>query len=244
MRMHQQHWLQHLFALLTSCVPSTCALCGTTDPTSLCEGCRKQFFSRPRSRCIRCAIPVFASAHTCGACLKHPPAFDRTFVAVDYAAPLDQLALTLKFGGRLNLAPLLAEMIQDAFYSTEQQIDLTLLTAVPLGRRRLAERGFNQALEIAKPLARALSVKLNARLVLRQRETDAQALLPPDARRKNMQRAFAVPDAMLPQIQGQHIGVIDDVITTGETLNAVAMTLKRAGAATVTNLVFARTPEK
>lgn len=180
----------------------------------------------------------------CGACLKHAPAFDTTIVATDYAPPVDQLVLALKFGNRLELAPLFASMLRDALLASPLTALPQLLTAVPLGPQRLAERGFNQALEIAKPLSRSIGVALNTRLVSRQRDTRAQAQLHDDERRSNMRNAFVVLPNAMDGLRGLHVGVIDDVMTTGETLNALAATLKRFGAARVTNLVFARTLQK
>jgi ComF family protein len=181
------------------------------------------------------------SGSVCGECLKRPPAFDATFVAVDYVPPVDQLVLALKFGHRLALAPLFARILHDALPQAQQTALPTVLTAVPLGPQRLLERGFNQALEIAKPLSRALGVKLDRGLVMRMRDTQAQAMLHPDERQKNIRGAFVIPDRATDRIRGQHIGLVDDVITTGETLNELAATLKRFGAARVTNFIFART---
>lgn len=181
-------------------------------------------------------------ATTCGQCLKAPPAFDATIVATDYAPPVDQLVLALKFGNRLELAPLFARMLHVATGSAQTTVP-ALLTAVPLGAERLAERGFNQSLEIARPLSRALGTPLDGRLVARTRDTRAQALLHPDERYKNIRNAFIVPAHKIDRVRGQHIGVIDDVMTTGETLNELAATLKRFGASRVTNLVFARTAQ-
>lgn len=178
---------------------------------------------------------------TCGDCLKQKPAFDATIVAADYAPPVDQLVLALKFGNRLELTPLMARMLRDALLQAQKLPLPALLTAVPLGSRRLVERGFNQALEIAKPLSRVVGIRLDARLIERQRETGAQSLLHPDERHSNMRRAFIVPSAAIDRIRGAHIGVVDDVLTTGATLNELADTLKRFGAARVTNFVFART---
>lgn len=169
------------------------------------------------------------------------PAFDATIAATDYTAPVDQLALGLKFGSRLDLAPMLGKMVAEAARHAQYPSIPTLLTAVPLGPRRLAERGFNQALEIAKPLSRELGIRLDARLVSRLRDTRAQALLHPDERHKNIRNAFLVEGNAIDLIRDRHIGVVDDVTTTGETLNELAATLKRFGAARVTNFVFART---
>ena len=191
-------------------------------------------------------IPTTAKEIRCGDCLKHKPAFDATVVASDYAAPADQLVLALKFGATLPLAPLLADMLRQALgHYGERGLPLpTLMTAVPLGPGRLQERGFNQSLEIARPLARALDVRLEPQLLVRLRDTQAQATLPNDERKRNMRRAFVVPTTAMNHVRGAHIGVVDDVITTGETLNEIAETLKRFGARRVTNIVFARTVSK
>ncbi len=202
---------------------------------------------RPR-RCVQCAMPIPTTAKEirCGDCLKNKPAFDATVVATDYAAPADQLVLALKFGATLPLAPLLADMLHASVqHYTERGLPLpTLMTAVPLGVRRLRERGFNQSLEIARPLARSLGVRLDPQLLVRLRDTQAQATLPNDERKRNMRRAFVVPTGTMNHVRGAHIGVVDDVITTGETLNEIAETLKRFGARRVTNIVFARTVAK
>jgi ComF family protein len=242
---HLRHWSQRLIARLPAAVPSSCALCGGTGDDAICDGCHIRFFSRRRHRCMQCAIPLpetsAAETTLCGECLKQPPAFDATIVAADYAPPIDQLVLGLKFGGRLALAPLFARMLRDALLQ-EQRRDLpALLTAVPLGAQRLAERGFNQALEIARPLSHALGIRLDPYMVSRLRDTDAQALLHPDERHRNIRHAFIVSNDAIDRVRGGHVGVVDDVITTGETLNELAATLKRFGAARVTNFVFART---
>jgi ComF family protein len=243
-----RHWSHHLLARLPAVMPSTCALCGTTGRDTVCEGCRTQFFGQQQPRCMQCAIPLpkinAASARLCGDCLKKPPAFDATVVAVDYAPPVDQLVLALKFGNRLALAPLFAHMLRDAILRTRGGALPAVLTAVPLGSRRLTERGFNQGLEIARPLSRLLGISLDAGLVARLRDTRAQAMLHPDERHKNIRNAFIVPDHRIDRVRGQHVGVVDDVITTGETMNELAATLKRFGAARVTNFVFARTLPK
>lgn len=238
-----RHWSHHVSALLSAVMPASCALCGDNGNTGLCKGCREQFL-QTRPRCRQCAIPLPYDAPNCGACLKQTPAFDATIVAADYAPPIDQLVLALKFGGRLELAPLFAGLIHDALCRVGLPDTSMLMIAVPLGQRRLTERGFNQALEIAKPLARSLGTQLKARAVVRQRDTVAQSLLHPDERHKNLRDAFAVCGSAAEHIRDRHIAVVDDVMTTGETLNALAVALKRAGAASVTNLVLARTPQK
>lgn len=237
-----RHWSRHILARLPAALPSACALCGEHGATALCDGCHARHFRQQRQRCVRCALPLSAASDTiCGVCLAHPPAYDATIAAADYAAPVDQLVLALKFGGRLELAPLFARMATEAAQRRPSPELPTLLTAVPLGPQRLAERGFNQALEIARPLSRALGARLDAKLVTRIRDTRAQALLHPDERRKNIRNAFLVNADAIDRVRGRHVGVVDDVMTTGETLDELAATLKRFGAARVTNIVFSRT---
>lgn len=243
MPLHFFEWTRHLAAGL----PSSCALCGVAVKDSLCPPCHARYFSRLRRRCEQCGLPLVDSTDAtlrCGECVQGLRAFDATVVVADYAAPVDQLVLALKFGGRLALAPLLGRMLRDAMLHERSAALPSLLTAVPLGDRRLAERGFNQALEIAKPLAQAIAVPLAPQLLERTRETLMQSMLPPGERHKNVRHAFVVAAGGADLVRGQHIGVVDDVMTTGETLNDIAATLKRHGAARVTNLVFARTPPK
>lgn len=240
---------RHWFGRAGSLLPGACALCAATGRHVLCSSCETRFFSSQVARCRCCALPLPAEARDpalllCGACLRDPPAFDATVVAADYAAPVDQLVLGLKFAGKLALAPLFADRLRDALLrSTVGDMPLpSCLTAVPLGGERLRTRGFNQALEIARPLSAALGVPVAARLLVRLRETTAQATLAPPERRLNLRGAFMLQPAMVGAVRGQHVGVVDDVMTTGATLDAVATVLKRFGASRVTNLVFARTP--
>jgi ComF family protein len=223
-------------------LPSSCALCGMDCRDSLCAGCRSRHLVQGVLRCRCCATTLdSADATQCGDCLSRPPAFDATVAGCDYAAPFDDLVLELKFGHRLALAPMMADVMRDAILLCKGHPMPELLTVVPLGAKRLAERGFNQSLELARPLSRQLGIPLAARLLTRQRETGAQTLLHPNDRRKNVRNAFLPSGDMLDRMRGAHLGVIDDVMTTGETLNEVAATLKRFGAARVTNYVFART---
>ncbi|MBI1892464.1 MAG: ComF family protein [Burkholderiales bacterium] len=241
-RQRTSYWLERIMRLL----PSACALCGTSQQDCICADCRHQFFNTAaRHRCSQCAAPLFDSqVMVCGNCLQQARSFDATIAAADYAPPTDQLVQALKFGGRLALAPLFAELLRDALLNVRAQNTPLpdLLIAVPLGPQRLAERGFNQALEIAKPLARKLGIPLAHKLAWRTRDTRAQSLLPLQDRQNNLHNAFSIEPQTIGLISGRHIGVVDDVLTTGTTLNELAATLKRFGAQHVTNLVFARTP--
>jgi ComF family protein len=255
LRLWSRRWPQ---ALARALLPSCCALCGAVCDAAVCGPCHRQYVAPRRPRCACCANPVDHRGQStqlnqliencaltpvvCGACLAERPAFDATVVAADYASPLDQLVLQLKFGARLALAPWCAQMLRDAVLDEPGFQLPNLLCPVPLGPQRLAERGFNQALEIARPLAAALGVELQPRLALRALDTRAQSGVAPAERRDNIRNAFSVAPDALERVAGQHIGIVDDVMTSGHTLNELAAELKRAGAARVSNLVFARTP--
>ncbi|MCS0659621.1 ComF family protein [Massilia terrae] len=237
-------WHRWPRALAGALLPSCCALCGEVCGAVVCTDCHAQYVA-VRTRCGRCANPL-ADGETgqCGKCLADPPAFDATIVGADYAAPLDQLVLQLKFGSRLALAPWFAHLLRDAVLARPALALPDVLCPVPLGPRRLVERGFNQALEIARPLGRSIGVPVQARLAVRAVETRAQSGVSPQERRQNMRGAFGVEAEMMAVVEGRHVGVVDDVMTSGSTLDELAATLKQAGAARVTNLVFARTPPR
>lgn len=228
--------------LLQALLPSNCVLCGALGSEPVCPACSQAHALDVHARCPCCANPVGAGdgGRRCGACLADPPAFDATVVACDYAAPVDGLVLQLKFGSRLALAPWMARRLRDAMSARPGLALPDLLCPVPLGPRRLVERGYNQALEMARPLSAALGIPLAPRLAERRVDTAAQSGVAPGGRRHNVRGAFAVVDARA--LQGRHVGVVDDVMTSGHTLDELAGVLKHAGAARVTNLVFARTP--
>ncbi len=232
-------------ALIDALLPCSCALCGETAGAVVCPPCQRDHAAPGGARCPCCANPLGAHEHAgqrCAGCIATAPQFDATLAAADYAAPLDSLVLRLKFGAQLPLAPWFAARMVDAVLAQPAWPLPELLCPVPLGPRRLVERGFNQALEIARPLSVALGAPLEPRLLVRAIDTAAQSGVAPSERAGNIHGAFEVADDALGKIQGRHIGVIDDVMTSGHTLNEIAATLKRAGAARVSNLVFARTP--
>ena len=233
-------WRRWPSSVLRWLLPSSCALCGAAADAAVCRDCEHAYVT-VRPRCPVCANPAAGldAALPCGACLAAPPAFDATVAACDYDAPLDALVLQLKFGAQLALAPWMARTMHAAALRAALPAP-DLLCPVPLGARRLAERGYNQALEVARPLARLLGAKCVPRLAQRVVETAAQSGVAPAERERNVRGAFAV--ALEERVAGRHVGVVDDVMTSGHTLDELARALKRAGAARVTNVVFARTP--
>lgn len=217
--------------LFDSLLPNTCLLCGIRSEQTLCADCNADLPLLAEPACPRCAAPLGFAASACGACLSHPPAFDATQATLRYAFPVDRLVQSLKFNHRLAIADFFAARMLAGLIPAGN-----VLVPVPLSRRRLAERGFNQALEIARPLARATGMTLDPASLMRVRETPPQSRLPWHARQRNVRHAFACRE----DYSGRSVVVIDDVMTTGATLDAVARKLKDHGAASVTNWVAVR----
>lgn len=218
-----------------------CVLCDEPGP-DLCDACVEDSLGPATVACPCCAIPLAGgdASHPCGRCVTRPPAFDASLAAALYEAPLDALVRGLKYGARFAYVRPLAHLLHRRFQDRPPALDVLL--PVPLSRDRMASRGFNQSIEIARALARLLKIRLDTASVLRILDTPPQAALPFEARRKNIRGAFAVIDSRRSLLDGLTVGVVDDVMTTGSTLDEMAATLKRAGAARVVNLVVARTP--
>lgn len=225
-------------------LPGQCALCGNLSQNLLCRGCDESYWNEARLRCRTCALPLSATrrevdgAAHCAACLDSPPHFDATIALADYRAPLDTLALDLKFRARFGTAEPFARHLHACFDDSGLPAP-DVIAPVPLSDKRLIARGYNQAWAIAKPLARRLAVSADARLVCRTIETAPQSKLDLDTRRRNVERAFVVTG----DVRGLHVGIVDDVMTSGATLDALARTLKKSGARRVTNFVALRTPK-
>jgi len=197
----------------------------------LCAPCLADLPRLAGPQCPRCALPSPAGA-LCGRCLAQPPHYDASFAALEYRFPADALIHALKYRGELALAPLLAGLLADAL-PADEWVDVVL--PVPLSAARLRERGCNQAMEIARALPGRF--RLAPLLCARVRDTRAQSDLPWAERVRNVRNAFRCARAL----DGETVAVVDDVMTTGATLDAVAAALKRAGAARVLNWVVART---
>jgi len=207
-----------------------CALCGEPGERELlCRACAAALPSLP-AHCPRCALPT-PRGSLCGRCLADPPHFDGTLALWLYEFPCDRLVQALKYRARLALAPFFARRLV-----TLRLPAIDVIVPMPLHPDRLAQRGFNQALEIARSLARLTGTALHPRGARRVRDTIPQTDLPYQERTKNIRGAFVVAA----DLSGKAVAVVDDVMTTGATLDELARTLKRAGAARVENLVIAR----
>ncbi len=210
----------------------SCFLCRGKAAGILCAQCDADLPRLTGELCPRCAL-ASPNGAVCGRCLTQAPQYDATIAALAYGFPADVLVHSLKFRGELALAPLLAELL--AACISGSNVDCVI--PVPLSAERLRSRGYNQALEIARHVAHASGTKLATDLCERRRDTPAQMELPLAERAKNVRGAFHCPRL----VAGARVAVLDDVMTTGATLDEIAGTLKRAGAARVENWVIART---
>lgn len=211
-----------------------CLLCGVLSDNGLCcPACRAALPYLERDVCPICARPVPGAA-VCGRCLQEAPAFDHSIAAFAYRFPLDQLVKALKFREHLILANFLADALAARVDSRPDAV-----LALPLHPARLRGRGFNQSQLLAARIARRLALPLLTGCVGRVRDTPPQSSLPLHARRKNVRSAFAVGRGEA--VEGKHIAIVDDVMTSGASLDALAGALKRAGAREVSAWVVART---
>jgi ComF family protein len=216
-------------------VGQDCVLCGAGDEGRLvCRRCDASLARWPHA-CARCALPLAAPAGHCGQCLRRPPAFDAATAAFAYGFPVDRLLQRFKFAGDLAMGRWLAHALLDA---TRAQAAPRLIVPAPLSRSRLRERGFNQAGEIARVLARGLDIPMAVAGLSRVREDPPQTSLDARARRRNLRGAFHCELAL----DGWHVALVDDVMTTGATAHEAARALRAAGAARVSAWVVARTP--
>ena len=251
-------WLQSAGRAL---LPLRCLVCQAPGAAGLdlCAACAADLpWNDPA--CARCGLPLPIAAPACGACLRRPPAFDACFATFRYAPPLDRLLPRLKYHGDLAAGALVAALMLQRLQAmadvgaAEQPLAAqpsrphrlpalhTLpqaLVPVPLHPARLGRRGYNQALELARPLARALAIPVLPDLLHRTRATAAQTELGAEARRGNVRGAFAAGiDGPVPA----HVALVDDTMTTGATVADCARALRAAGCTRIDVWVAARAP--
>lgn len=214
-------------------LPQNCLLCAAYSGKSLlCTACAADLPRLNLPACPICAHPS-PQGEICGQCLKHLPAFDATRAAFIYDFPLDALVKTLKYGGNLAVAEFLAGEMMDAAPSSHPD----LLVPMPLHPQRLKERGFNQSLEIARRLSQTWGIPLVTAGITRTRHNEPQASLPLAKRAANVRGIFTVSG----DFKDKSILLVDDIMTSGASLNELAKMLKKAGANRVECLVAART---
>lgn len=214
--------------------PPRCLVCGELGQPGqdICRTCEATLPWQEHA-CERCALPLPESG-LCGACLQEPSPLNTVYAAFDYRFPIDRLLPRLKFHRDFAAGRVLSQCLTPFFAALPRP---TALLPLPLHRLRLRSRGYNQALELAKPLAKALQIPLQHNLLIRKRATAAQSTLDAKTRQRNLHGAFAVaPGVPLPN----HVVLFDDVMTTGATLHAAAQTLRQAGVTQIDAWVCAR----
>ncbi|TAL82939.1 MAG: ComF family protein [Rhodanobacter sp.] len=230
-------WRERLPRVQRFVLPLRCLLCGGAGAADmdLCAACATEL-PRNRACCSRCALPLATSAALCGECQRRLPPWDAAWAPFRYGWPLDRLESRFKFGADLAAGRVLSRL----WLREPCPIPLPpWLVAVPLHRSRLRQRGYNQALELARPLAREFGISLRHDVLRRLRRTDPQTELDARARRHNVRRAFALhPGLQMPT----HVAILDDVMTTGATLAECTRLLKRHGVQRVDVWALARAP--
>ncbi|MDI9779932.1 ComF family protein [Pseudomonas fluorescens] len=239
--MNCQPWLKALVYNCTN-INHTCLLCGelAEQHYPLCAACEQEL-PWLDEYCLRCALPLPMAGLICAQCSRRPPAFQQAIAPWHYGFPLDTLISRFKHNSQWPLGRLMAELLGLHMHHRYQEglPRPDLLLPVPLARRRLRERGFNQAGMLGRWLSKALVIECDERLLLRTRETPAQQSLGARARRRNLRQAFALSSEAA--LKGRHVAVIDDVMTTGATAQAIAQLLHQAGARRIDVYCLART---
>ena len=206
--------------------PATCLLCldpGQRPALDLCKDCEDDLPGNV-STCGICAAPVAVAGVTCDHCMQRRPTFDRAFVPYRYEFPMVELIHRLKYGGQVAIARILGTVLAHRLAERGPPA-VDALVPVPLHHSREARRGYNQAGEIARFAAEILELPVEDRIAMRVRATEEQAALPAIVRRVNVSGAFEVCAKSVPA----SVAIVDDVLTTGATVDAVAQALKRAG---------------
>lgn len=218
-----------------------CAICGRWQAQPVCGACQRGWrIELPR--CRRCALPWPDDdrASACAACEARQPEFDRAITALDYLPPWSGLISRFKFQQASGLQAPFVRLMADAIGRRPHRVDLVL--PVPLSAMRLRERGYNQAWLLARGLGQAVRRPAVDGALVRTRSTPRLMNLDSDERLRAIHGAFAVAPAWQARLRGRHVAVVDDVLTTGATLDEISRLLRRHGAAGVSAWVLARTP--
>ena len=246
MRQTINNWLKNshlskLKAFSAIVLRENCYLCAAnlTENHGLCQACLKDLPWLPANSCPQCGLS--SSGIVCGSCLSAPPYFDATHSVFLYHYPMDAMIQRYKYSNTLSLSHTFGQLLSEKISLINRHENIDLIIPMPMHPTRLKQRGFNQALEIAKIADKVLNqnvkTKLNYKSVSRQTLTPPQASLPLKQRVKNIKGAFKVNA----NLSGKRIAIVDDVMTTGASLNELAKTLKQAGATHVECWVIART---
>jgi ComF family protein len=217
-------------------LPQSCFLCGAESAGGLCAGCEADL--PYQGNACPCCGSAMAVSLICGQCQKHPPAYSRSRALLRYAYPVDAMIIAGKFNQRLAQLDCLAGLVARKLPLQIKGALPQAIIPVPLHPRRLRERGYNQALILARPLARSLGIALSLDACERRIHTREQSALPAAERKTNVRGAFQAK--RLPP-EWRHVALFDDVVTTGSTVQELARVLRRAGVETVEVWSCART---
>ena len=225
-------------SLFARMMPQDCQLCGVSTPTAICAACAHDLPIRRALGCTRCGQMGDVESlegETCGDCLADPPKFDTTQSAFSYGFPIDKLMQSFKFNANLALKDFFVEHFVVAL-KRNRVVMPDLIIPMPLAKKRLATRGFNQSALLAREMGKQLQIKVESHGLLRVRETPPQAGLKRSARLENMKGAFDCAQNLV----GLSIALVDDVMTTGATMSDAARALKKQGAKTIDAWAIAR----
>jgi len=228
--------------LLSNLFPCRCILCQQTVKQNF-EVCPDCYQALPHNDvcCLRCALPLaeeINNAVLCGACIQNAPAFDYAHSLFRYEGDVIGLVHQLKFGEKIGFARTIGEMLLTLLLKTNEKPDCLL--PVSLHKSRLRQRVFNQSIEISRVLAKNFAIAIEHSAVVRHRSTSAQTGLNAKQRKKNIEGAFSV----VGKLNYKHVLIIDDVMTTGSTVNELAKLLKKNKVERVGVLSIARAPVK
>jgi len=235
-------WRLRLKGLFSALFPSRCIFCQQTVAAEpeICPDC---YLALPHNVicCVRCALPLaedIDGAVLCGRCIKKPPAFDYAYSPFRYEDEIITLVHQLKFSEKIRFSRSIGEMLLTHFSGTGESPDCLL--PVALHPSRMRQRGFNQSIEISRVLSKALAIPIEHSAIVRQRSTVAQTGLSARQRQKNIRGAFS----MVGELNYKHVLIVDDVMTTGATVNELAKLLKKNKVERVGVLSIARAPVK
>lgn len=229
-------------SLIEQFLPAQCLICQLASQHQvICQHCLHTLLA-PRPCCRYCGLSLPTSADFCGDCIKQQHTFTYLHALSGYQPPYPKLIKQLKYGKKLIIAELLGQLLS---LSIKQQLSkqhiqsIDYLLAVPLHKKKLRHRGFNQTLLLTEVIAKQLSIPIIKKTIQRQKETHPQEGLSLNKRKKNLRNAFKLNNPA--QLQGKHIAVIDDVVTTGATINSLCQCLLEANVTSITVFCISRT---
>lgn len=217
-----------------------CVLCSCLhyERVDICPVCFTDLAWLEGAQCLSCALPVSHNTDLCGRCLVNPPFYDKTRAVFEYTGGVEWLIQQLKFHGKLIPGHILGQLIADQLTERLKSSSIELMIPVPLHTKRIRERGFNQTVELFRNLSRNLAIPMDVKSGERRVFTDKQSGLSAHQRQKNIKGAFHFRRV----ISAKRVVIVDDVMTTGSTVNELARLLKVQGVEYVEVWVCARTP--